>query len=73
MKSDKSLIFANKIWQAWKYGTLIKVSEIEASISPRTRLRAYEVQKNYISLSSQGVFGWKIAASNKFYLQDYII
>jgi len=65
MKSNNSLKFANIIWNHWNKGTLISDINSISSIAPKSRLEGYEIQRCFYNLSPMGIFGWKIAASNK--------
>ena len=65
MKKDNEFKLANIIWNHWQNGTLIDDIKTIEKISPKNKTDAYEVQKQFSKFSKKGIFGWKIAASNK--------
>ncbi len=64
-KINNSLKLANIIFEHWNKGTLIQDVDAINQIAPEDKSEGYEVQKNLVKLSKKGIFGWKIAASNK--------
>ena len=65
IKINNSLKLANIIFEHWSKGSLIRDINSINEIRPKNRSDGYEVQKNLSKLSKKGIFGWKIAASNK--------
>ncbi len=57
--------FAKVIYKNWNNGTLIKDINSMNEITPKNKSESYAVQNNLIKLSQKGIFGWKVAASNK--------
>ena len=65
MKKDDQFKLANIIWNHWQNGTLIDDITGIDNILPKNKNDGYEVQKYFSNFSQNGIFGWKIAASNK--------
>jgi 2-keto-4-pentenoate hydratase len=53
---------ARLVWETWQAGG--KVREIPQAHRPQTRVEGYQVQARVAKLSTQGLFGWKIAATS---------
>jgi 2-keto-4-pentenoate hydratase len=47
----------------WRAGT--KLGDLEARLRPRDRAEAYAIQADIEKFSSEGLFGWKIAATSE--------
>tara|TARA_B100000963_G_scaffold253813_1_gene222398 strand:- start:1816 stop:2607 length:792 start_codon:yes stop_codon:yes gene_type:complete len=65
MKNDYQYKLANILWSHWKNGTSIDDIIAIKDILPKDRNDGYKVQKHFSKFSKKGIFGWKIAASNK--------
>ena len=52
---------AKIIWDSWKEYRVL--STLPRNLVPRNRFEAYTVQSYFEEFSQQGLFGWKIAAT----------
>jgi 2-keto-4-pentenoate hydratase len=53
---------AHTLWQCWSTGT--RIDQLPAACRPRDRAEGYAIQAEVARLSTQRVFGWKIAATS---------